>query len=127
MMTIIRTHRKERELIYMGDWVYILGHILIAVAVFVIAFKSEHPLCWLAFIPIANLWLMIDMADAPIWLLAVAILVWPVAPFVYIWLWMRISENTNKPSWLGLLMIFPFVNVATAMYMAFYEPDEIRA
>ncbi|MHB0912595.1 MAG: DUF5684 domain-containing protein [Armatimonadota bacterium] len=104
------------------DWIYLLGHILIALAVFIIAHKSEHPWSWLAFVPIANLWLMCDMADVEIWYMLLYF-VPLINVIVYVWLWMRIAENTNKPSWLGLLMLVPFVNVGAAVYMALYEPD----
>ena len=36
-------------------------------------------------------------------------------------LWMRIVENTNKPSWLGILMIIPVVNLAIMYYVAFVD------
>lgn len=96
--------------------------ILVSVALLIIAYKSEHPLYWLAIIPLANLWLMCDMADVSPWCLL--LFFFPIVNIIiYVWLWMRISENTNKPSWLGILMILPFVNVAVAAYMAFYEPS----
>jgi hypothetical protein len=109
----------------MSNAVLLLADILLTASVFVIAYKSKHPLCWLAFIPIGNLWLMLDMVDAPIWYL-VLFFVPIVNILVYVWIWMKISENTNKSEWLGLLMIVPFVNVAVALYMAFYEPEIIR-
>jgi glucan phosphoethanolaminetransferase (alkaline phosphatase superfamily) len=68
---------------------------------------------------------MVDMADAPLWVLILLFIPYADA-LVYIWLWMRISENTNKSPWLGLLMIVPLVNIAAALYMAFYEPKQIR-
>lgn len=106
--------------------VYLIwANILITICVGTIAYKAGHPLFWLALIPIANLWLMVDMADAPIWTIFLFFIPL-VGILAYVWLWMRISENTNKSEWLGVLMIIPFVNVATAFYMAFYEPDTIR-
>lgn len=110
----------------MDAWVYLLGHILVAVSLFVIAYKSAHPLSWVAFIPFVNLWLMVDMADLPLWVLLLFFVPF-VQLLVYVWAWMKIAENTNKSEWLGLLMIVPIVNVAAALYMAFYEPDTIKA
>lgn len=111
-----------------SEMIALLADVLVSASLFVIAHKSEHPLKWLALVPLANLWLMCDMADVPIYYLLVYLV--PVLGLwlflgVYVWLWMRISENTNKPQWLGLLMLIPFVNVAVAGYMAFYEPAEI--
>ena len=109
----------------MNDLYVILGDILITISVLIIAYKSAHPLWWLALIPIANLWLMVDMADLPIFTL-IMLFIPLVNIIVYVWIWMRISENTNKSQWLGLLMIVPFVNIGAALYMAFYEPKQIR-
>ncbi|HEY3298856.1 MAG TPA: hypothetical protein VGK34_09395, partial [Armatimonadota bacterium] len=64
----------------MENGTYLVADILISVAIFVIAHKSEHPLKWLAFIPLANLWLMVDMADAPLWYLLLFLV--PIANIV---------------------------------------------
>lgn len=98
---------------------------MIAVCTFVIAYKSRHPLSWLAFVPLANAWLLCDMADKPLWWLVLLFVPW-VDIVVYALIWMAIAENTNKEPWLGILMVIPLVNVAVACYMAFYEPDTIR-
>ena len=93
---------------------------------FLIAQKSEHPYAWLAWVPIANFWLMCDLADVPIiWLIAI-IVFFPVLPLALIILWWRISESTNKPGWLGLFMVIPVVSIFVGYYMALVEPDEIR-
>ena len=108
----------------METWIYLIADILISVAIFFIAYKSEHSWSWLAFIPIANLWLMCDMADVPAWYILLFML--PVINVgVYLYLWSRIAENTNKPPIMAILMLVPFVNVGAAWYMAYYEPDKI--
>jgi hypothetical protein len=110
----------------MSNLWYLLAHVMISICVFVIAYKSGHEWSWLAFIPLANIWLLFNMADASLWYLLLFLI--PIVNIaVYVWLWARIAENTNKPSWLGLLMILPVINVGAAIYMAFYEPDTIRA
>lgn len=108
----------------MENWLFIIADILVSVGLFIIAYKSEHPLSWLAFIPLANLWLMCDMADVPIWYI-VLFAIPLVNVGVYLYLWSRIAENTNKPPILAILMIIPFVNIGAAWYMAFYEPENI--
>ncbi|HZT44119.1 MAG TPA: DUF5684 domain-containing protein [Chthonomonadaceae bacterium] len=103
----------------------IIGYIIVALPVYIIAKKSEHEYAWLAFVPIANLWLMCDMADKDYWWLLLFCL--PIVNFiVYILVWMAIAENTNKPAWLGLLMAIPVVSLVVAFYMALYEPKQIR-
>ena len=110
---------------YSNPWIAITAYILSSIPVFVIAHKSQHPLSWLAFVPLASLWLMCDMGDKPIWWLLLFFIPY-VNILVYALLWMAIAENTNKPSWLGILMLIPLVNLAVAYYMAFYEPENMR-
>ena len=99
----------------------LIVYIIETLPLFVIARRSAHPLAWLAWIPFANLWLMCDMTDMSLaWILLILI------PFIggailTIMLWMRIVENTNKPSWLGILMIIPVVNLAIMYYVAFVD------
>ena len=108
----------------MENWLILIADILVSVAIFFIAYKSEHPWSWLAFIPIANLWLMCDMADVPAWYILLFGI--PIVGFgVYVYVWSRIAENTNKPPVLAILMLIPFVNVGAAWYMAFYEPGKL--
>lgn len=54
-------------------------YIFFAVMLFLIAKKTGTPLPWLAFIPIANLYLMIQIAGKPIWWLALLIVLPVVA------------------------------------------------
>jgi hypothetical protein len=107
---------------------YLVLYIIYALPLFVIARKSQHPMAWLAFVPLADLWLMCDMADKEIWWILVALLV----PFVgwvlfNIVVWTAIAENTNKPSWLGILMVIPVVNLFVGYYLAFYDSERFVA
>jgi len=76
--------------------ILLFGNILISVSLFIIANKSEHPLKWLAFYTISQ-----PLAHGryggylkPSYLFLYLIPLLNI--FFYIWLWMRISENTNK-------------------------------
>ncbi len=89
----------------------VLVFIFYEAPIFVIAYKSEHPYSWLAFVPFANTWLMCDMADLD--------LSDSFNPLFYIIVWMRLAENANKPSWLGILMILPLVDWVIGYYIAF--------
>jgi hypothetical protein len=98
-------------------------YLVYTLPLFLIAWKSEHPLSWLAFVPLANLWLMCDMTDLS---LAYAFLIF--IPFVgglifQAIVWWNLSENTNKPGWLGLLMVIPFINLIVGYYIALVEPE----
>ena len=52
----------------------ILFYLFFAVMLFLIARKTNTPMPWLAFIPIANLYLMVSIAGKPIWWLALLLL-----------------------------------------------------
>lgn len=102
-------------------------YVIYTLPLFVIALKSDHPYAWLAWIPFANIWLMCDMADLGLgWILILFIPYLGALVFQAV-AWMRISENTNKPSWLGLLMVVPLLNLPTGYYMAFADTGRLVA
>lgn len=107
--------------------VYLGVYILYWLPLFTIAWKSEESNSWLAFVPIGNLWLMCQMADKPVsWLLVILFI--PIVGVIFnILIWMAIAENANKSPLLGILMIFPIINIFVGYYMAFYEPKTISA
>ena len=66
------------------------------------------------------------MADLEMWFL----IVWcvPYLNIVFLaWIWYRIAENTNKPGWLGLLMVIPVVNLLVMYYLAFVDTGGLVA
>jgi hypothetical protein len=36
-------------------------------------------------------------------------------------IWMAVAERRGKPSWVGLLMLVPFVNILVPGYLAFSD------
>ncbi len=85
-----------------------------------IAAKTNTANAWLAWIPIANLVLMCQIAGKPVWWLILFLI-----PFVNIIIllivWMAIAEACKKPSWIGVLMIVPLANLAIPAYLAFAD------
>ncbi len=110
----------------MGLLLYLVFYIVETVPVYVIAKRCGHEYAWLAFVPLANLWLLCDMADLEMWFL----IVWLV-PYVNIlflaWIWWRIAENTNKPGYIGLLMVVPLLNLLVGYYIAFVDTGRFIA
>jgi hypothetical protein len=96
------------------------------VPIYMIARKCGQQNAWMAFVPLANLWLLCDMAEMETWFL----IIWLV-PYVNVvflaFVWWRIAENTNKPGWVGLLMLVPLVNLAAAWYIATAEGGRFAA
>ena len=105
---------------------FIFVALLIALAVYIytswavmtIAKKTKTEPAWLAWIPIANLFLLAKIADTPWWTALLAILLsWIpvigqlafVAAFAY-WFWF-IAQKRGYDNWIGILMIIPVVNL----------------
>jgi hypothetical protein len=104
----------------------ILFYIIYTLPVYVIAKKSGHDYAWLAFVPIGNLWLLCDMADMELWFLIIFLV--PYLNIILLgFVWWRIAENTNKPGWLGILMLIPGVNLLVGYYLAFVETGRFIA
>ena len=88
-----------------------------AIALMHIAQKTKTQNAWLAWIPIANLYLMTQIAKVPWWTFLAFILV--IIPFigplafmaVVVWWWWMIAERRKMPGWYGILTIIPIVNL----------------
>ena len=99
-------------------------YIYSALALMFIAKKTKTKNSWLAFIPIANFYLMTQMAGKPAWW-TLAILL-SFIPFVgglavtavSIYLFWMIAEKINKPGWWSLLLLIPIVNFVILGIMA---------
>lgn len=84
----------------------------------VIAQKTNTPHAWLAWIPVANFFLMVKVAGKSYWW--VLLLFIPLVSIVITALvWMKIAERRAKPGWLGILVIVPLVNLGILGYLAF--------
>ncbi|MFH1376456.1 MAG: hypothetical protein ABIH25_02360 [Candidatus Woesearchaeota archaeon] len=100
-------------LIIVGIAVYIY----MAIALMTIANKTKTPNAWLAWIPIANYYLMTQIAKVPWWTFFAFLLVLIPAIgslaflAVSVWWWWRIAEVRKRPGWLGILTIIPIVNL----------------
>jgi len=101
-------------LIGLGIYVYI------ALAVQTIAEKTNTENPWLAWIPIANFILLLNIARKPIWWI-VLILIPLVNIVIIVMIWMAVAEARNKPSWWGILMIVPGVSIIVPGYLAWAE------
>ncbi|HEV2472413.1 MAG TPA: DUF5684 domain-containing protein [Chthonomonadales bacterium] len=92
---------------------------------YIIAAKSGHSMAWLAFVPGGNFYLMCDLTDRELWWIFL-FFVPLINLFFYCMLWCEIAETTNKPAWIGILMVIPVVNLLVGYYMAIYEPRDNR-
>jgi hypothetical protein len=103
----------------------LIVYITFSLPLFIIAKKSEHPYAWVAFIPVFDFWLICDMADVSVFLGLLYVFPY-VNLLVHMYIWSRISENTNKSPLWGILMPVPVVSIIVGFYLALYEPADGR-
>lgn len=95
-------------------------YVYVSLALMTIANKTGTPNGWLAWIPIANIVLMLMIAKKPIWWILLFLI--PLVNIVMaIIVWMGVAEARNKPSWWGILMIVPGVNLIVPGYLAWAD------
>jgi len=88
----------------------------------IIARKTGTEPSWLAWIPVANLFLSCKIGGLSyLWLLA--FLVPFVNVLVSIYIWYRISEARGKPGLLSLLLLVPVANLVFMGYLAFSRSE----
>lgn len=89
---------------------FVAVYVYMALALQTIADKTKTENSWLAWIPIANLILLLNIAKKPVWWI-VLFLVPVVNIVIAIMVWMAAAEARGKPSWWGVLMIVPIANL----------------
>jgi hypothetical protein len=95
-------------------------YIYMALALQTIAVKTSTANPWLAWVPIANAILMLQIARKPLWwiiLFAIPI----VNIVIVIMVWMGVAEARQKPNWWGILAIIPLVNMVVPGYLAWSD------
>lgn len=99
-------------------------YIYMGLALMTIGKKLGFEQAWMAWVPIANLYMMLKLADQRGWMLILAFI--PFLNFFFmfyvIYVWMKIAEKRGFESWVGILMIVPVIGVAVPGYIAWAEP-----
>ena len=96
------------------------AYVYMSLALQTIATKTGTANEWLAWIPIANLFLMLSVAKKPMWWFLLFLI--PLANVVVaIMVWMAVAEARGKPNWWGILMIVPLVNLVVPGYLAWAD------
>lgn len=132
--TAANNHQKAKNLeklvaVFAGIILLLLIPIYIysSICLQFIAKKTNRPPVWLAWIPVANLFLMCKIAGISYWwLLLILGSFIPVLGFVCAmgltgFLWYKIAIARNKPGWIGVLAIVPLVNFFIMGYLAFSD------
>jgi hypothetical protein len=96
------------------------AYVYMALALSTIATKTNTENPWLAWIPIANIVLMLNIARKPIWWIVLFLI--PIVSLVIgIIVWMSIAEARRKPNWWGILLIVPVVGLIVPGYLAWAD------
>jgi len=83
-------------------------------------FQILRPISPIAWIPIANIVLMLNIAKKPIWWIILFFI--PIVSLVMaIIVWMAVAEARGKPNWWGILLIVPVVGLAVPGYLAWAD------
>lgn len=84
----------------------LLMYVYMSYSLMTIANKTGTPNGWLAWIPVANIYLMVTIARKPAWWIVLFFI--PFANLIAsVLVFMGIAEACGKPGWVGLLMLVP--------------------
>ncbi len=138
----IKLPDKESKVVLAAIIMAFLGVIIIACLIFyiysavclqAIARKTDTQNGWMAWIPIANLFLACKIGNVRyVWLLLlltgfVPILGAFLAPicdlFLFGFIWFRIALARGKEGWIGVITIIPVVGLFTMGYLAFSKKE----
>ena len=98
--------------------ILVVFYVYMSVCLMKMAKKTGTPNAWMAWIPIINCILMLQIAKKPIWWIILFFI--PLVNIVIaILVWMAIARELGKPEWLGVLMIIPVANIIIPGYLAF--------
>ena len=102
-------------------WIFLLAlYVYSALAVQTIAQKTNTENPWLAWIPIVNIILLLNIAKKPVWWIILCLI--PIVNIIiFIIVWMAVAEARNKPSWWGILLIVPVVGLIVPGYLAWSD------
>ena len=97
--------------------IWLAVYVYYALAFTAIANKTGTENAWMAWVPILNLWLMVQVAQKEAWWIILFFI--PLLNIVAsIVVTMAIAERLGKPSWWGILTVVPVVNVIVPGYLA---------
>jgi hypothetical protein len=105
-------------LVFLGFFVAM--YVYVALALQTIATKTNTANPWLAWIPIAHIFLMLSVAKKPMWWF-ILFLIPGVNLVMIVLVWMPIAKAVGKPDWWGILMIVPLANFVVPGYLAWAD------
>lgn len=106
-------------------------YVYYAICLMKIAQRTKTENAWFAWIPILNFVLMLAIAKRPMWwALSLLLAFIPIANLllivVMVIIWMDIAKAVNKPNWWGILIIVPIANLIVPGYLAFSKDETAK-
>lgn len=113
-----------------GCIIGLIGYLYMSLTIYMIAKKTDQPLAWLAWIPFAQYALLLMVGRKPLWWIALTLLM--AVPILNVLValviialsvitMMAVAEARNKPAWVGILAVIPFVSIFAFGYLAFAD------
>ncbi len=103
-----------------GLVVFAAFYVYAALTLQAIAKRTNTENGWLAWIPIANIILMLNIAKRPIWWIVLCFI--PLVNVaILIIVWMDIATACKKPGWWGVLTIVPIANLVIMGMLAWAD------
>ncbi len=94
-------------------------YILFTIPLYIMGKKTSNEYAWLAFVPIANAWLMCNIAGKDWWWLLVNFVPF-IGTFIFLAVvGMGLAETFDLEPMIGLVMIVPLINILFLYYLAF--------
>jgi len=127
---IFLDHIIEKNEDSVGFWIlfasfFFIFYVLAFLPLFLIAKKISMNHCILAWIPIANIYLLCKMAGKSGWWMFLLLI-----PFLNIIIisviWMNIAEACDRPSWIGIFILVPVASFFLPWYLAFSKFGRIK-
>lgn len=102
----------------------IFWYVYMGLTLMTIAKKLNHESPWLAWIPLANIYLMVKLADLSGWMMLLMFV--PLVNIgLAVYIWMKMAERRGFEMWLGILMIVPIAQLIIPGYLAWAEPKTV--
>ena len=107
--------------------IFLITYVMMCYFTYAAAKRLGATRAWMAWIPIANIFLMSKMANrrtSEFWLALILGLFCGLVLFVFeISWWMEIARRLNRSSWIGVFAAFPFIGFIFMGIIAFSTPS----
>ncbi len=100
-------------------------YIYLAYTMMILAHRLHAKDVWMAWLPIANLYLLTRMAHRQ-WWWVIGFFIPYVNFFVIGLLWSEIAQRFGKNPWIGAAMVLPVIGIAVPGYLVISRPDYAR-